>query len=204
MPQKIRFSVVLALFCVVMSQGCQSQQRHATLDQFYGITWGTQQVQAIQLMRDSLHAVVDSVDADSSLIMFTGGAAFEIPVRLWDLWFVDHKFWCGGIDVHPHFVDEVLPTYRKIKHYLDSLYGPADKEDRLIELTQNDRKILREIRDLPNALKVTWQFRRDASKVPDAVILYIMKGSDISITYLNGDLASRAVQRHRSTNMPAP
>jgi hypothetical protein len=91
-----------------------------------------------------------------------------------------------------------MPAYFRAKDALIQQFGTPDEQDETIDPTADNHVVIEAIRDSSNALFLTWKFKRPGGSVPDAIILYTMKGSLIDIDYLNGDLALIDVRRHKS------
>ena len=198
-PSRLTTLALVPLLIVWSSCAQSTVPRAGNLDDFFGIPWLTSPSSAIAALAKTQHTEIDSVAIDSSLVLLKGGIQFGMPVQTWTLFFSDQRLWGGGIDFQPKLVGDVLPTYRAVKARLDSIYGPPDILDNRVDLSQDDRTIRHAIRDDPDGLKATWKFSRVGSTIPDGIILTIMKGSDISVVYLRGDLAKAAVLKRNRT-----
>ncbi len=189
---------VCLLTCLFLVSGCSAHRRPGTLDQFYGIPWGTHREAAINAMQGRMAAVIDTTFVDSTVQLFTGGSAFGLPVYAWSLRFFDDKFWCANIEIVPKKSTDILLTYLTIKEKLIQQFGEPDEQDETISREMNHTVIIDRIRNAPTALKVTWKFTRPGGKIPDAVILCVMKGSIVDVGYFNAEYASLEMSRRQS------
>ena len=166
------------------------------LNSFLDIPWGSSLEYAKEKMlkKDGIKLENDSND---TILFFTGGSEkiFNKTVKSYDLSFVNKQLYSGSINFLPEYLDEVLPMYLELKNILIREYGEPNIENETVDAFKNSMNDLYNLRDGKGQMQSTWDFPVSDSKWKNAVILILMKGSDIGVMYLNSGLYVSYLER---------
>lgn len=169
--------------------GCSSNKKNVIdLSNFYDIPWGSSKELAKEIMLRSEGMKFLQNISNDTLLYFEGDEFFGIKTKNYDLAFANNKLYMGSINFCPEYNGEILPTYLKIKKNLIDKYGESYIEKEDVDPSKNNMDDLKKLKNGIGQMNNTWYFSIPNSKWKNGIILILMKGSDISVMYVNSEI----------------
>ena len=179
--------------------GCSSvSDRKDKLNSFMEIPWGSSPEFAKEIMFKKDSVKFSQNESNDTLLFFDGGQAFGEPVRFYGLHFTDGQLYEGSINFHPPYFNEVLPTYLELKSTFIRQYGKPNFEKETVDPSKNNKEDLQDLSNGKGWMQANWHFPVSGSKLDNGLILLLIKGSEISVSYVNADLGYANILKRQS------
>lgn len=181
-------AAVFVAGCLLLPMGAHAQ---ATLDGFWGITWGASLADAKTKMLSHKGVTVDDRLTNPDALICSGGYFNGKPVWRYALLFVGNRF-CNAQVICKPSPGKLIFEYREWVAELTAKYGKPQNVFDSSPVKDGDDRLPDAVRDGKATYATAWEFRAGNDPV-NAIAVEINDALLLTITYENGKLMGERV-----------